>query len=292
MILNTCAHTNSNPIISVPKWRQLGTRQMKRNYNRNRPISTRKFVRLERNRETVPSDNELCKSWKRFANVFESLALQFPLRLRFTSRAPAYLPYDLRSPIFRVPWFRAVFATRAHRSKKRPRPIASRSSSSSSSSTIWHTPLRMEARRIGWRKETARETTIPFVMFDLARLAGAARKQMHPRQWANKRFPRRIFLRPYSSPLPFLRLYLAGPRVQLAAPFLRYFLRPILAKTMAYFVAPWLKQEAEPNERGVEDAGARFSLSQGFARDNERERERERREVQLREKREREREKG
>lgn len=96
MILNTCAHTNSNPIISVPKWRQLGTRQMKRNYNRNRPISTRKFVRLERNRETVPSDNELCKSWKRFANVFESLALQFPLRLRFTSRAPAYLPYARR----------------------------------------------------------------------------------------------------------------------------------------------------------------------------------------------------
>lgn len=46
----------------------------------------------------------------------------------------------------------------------------------------------------------------------------------------------------------------------------------------------------------MEDAGARFSLSQGFARDNERERERvgrrEKREVQLREKREREREKG
>lgn len=169
---------------------------MKRNYNRNRSTDIHSKIRTieEGRKERESSDKSLHKSSKRFANVFE------PRPQPFVSSSFTF--YVTCARLFTVRFTLADF----------PRPLILRgirdTRSSIEKNGHGRSPLRSLvrrenvavvvvvvvvvdlARRCGWKRVESvggtkvarngpRDNDIPFVMFDLARLAG---KQMHPRQ--------------------------------------------------------------------------------------------------------------
>lgn len=125
------------------------------------------------------------------------------------------------------------------------RLCASRSStspsSSSSSSSIWHAAADGSAsNRLAERREheTGRETTIPFVMFDLARLAGLRGNRCTLGNEPTSGFPDGFFYRP-SSFSPPLSLSLSRWTARTAGCAVPEILSQTdTGKTMAYFVAP------------------------------------------------------